>query len=48
MLTEWQKIGGSWYYLNSNGVMAANTWIGEYYVNSSGVWDQGGQSLILH
>lgn len=44
MLTGWQKIGGSWYYLNSNGVMAANTWIDEYYINSSGVWDQGGQS----
>ena len=42
MTTGWQLINGSWYYLNPvNGDMAANQWIGIYYVNGSGVWDQG-------
>ena len=42
MKTGWQLINGSWYYLNpGNGDMAANQWIGIYYVNGSGVWDQG-------
>ena len=42
MKTGWQLINGSWYYLNPvNGDMAANQWIGIYYVNGSGVWDQG-------
>ena len=41
MKTGWQLINGSWYYLNpGNGDMAANQWIGIYYVNGSGVWDQ--------
>lgn len=38
MLTGWQHIGGKWYYFYSGGNMAANTWIDNYYVNSSGVW----------
>ena len=38
MLTGWQKIGGSWYYMNGSGAMASNTWIGNSYVNGSGVW----------
>ncbi|MGN0343247.1 MAG: SH3 domain-containing protein [Roseburia sp.] len=38
MKTGWQLIGGKWYYMYANGTMAANTWIGNYYVNSSGVW----------
>ncbi|MDD3338749.1 MAG: lectin like domain-containing protein [Lachnospiraceae bacterium] len=38
MLTGWQWVGGKWYYMNSSGAMAANTWIGRYYVNSSGAW----------
>ena len=42
MKTGWQLVNGSWYYLNpGNGDMAANQWIGIYYVNGSGVWDQG-------
>ena len=42
MKTGWQLINGSWYYLNpGNGDMATNQWIGIYYVNGSGVWDQG-------
>ncbi|MSB12089.1 InlB B-repeat-containing protein [Lactonifactor sp. BIOML-A6] len=38
MLTGWQKIGGSWYYFNGSGAMASNTWVGNSYVNGSGVW----------
>ena len=39
MLTGWQKIGGTWYYLESpSGIMASDTWIGSYYVDSSGAW----------
>ena len=42
MKTGWQLVNGSWYYLNpGNGDMATNQWIGIYYVNGSGVWDQG-------
>ena len=41
MLTGWQKIDGKWYYMNSSGAMASNTWIGDYYVNGSGVWEEG-------
>ncbi len=33
----WHEISGDWYYMYSGGAMAVNTWIGEYYVNSSGV-----------
>ena len=33
----WHMIDGDWYYMYSNGSMAVNTWIGEYFVNSSGV-----------
>ena len=41
MKTGWQLVNGSWYYMNpGNGDMAANQWIGIYYVNGSGVWDQ--------
>ena len=41
MLTGWQKIDGKWYYLKDSGAMASNTWIGNYYVNGSGVWEEG-------
>ena len=40
MLTGWQKIDGKWYYLKDSGAMASNTWIGNYYVNGSGVWEE--------
>ena len=41
MLTGWQQIGGKWYYLQSNGAMAADTWIDNYYVDASGAWVEG-------
>lgn len=41
MQTGWQKIGNSWYYFDKSGVMAADTWIGNDYVNSNGAWVPG-------
>ena len=45
MLTGWQLIDGNWYYFNevSNGIkgaLAVDTWIGEYYVNPEGIWEE--------
>lgn len=37
MATGWQKINGYWRYFESNGAMAKNKWIGNYYVKSNGV-----------
>lgn len=39
MKTGWQKVNNLWYYMYDSGEMAANTWIGEYYVNADGAWD---------
>ena len=41
MATGWLNLGGTWYYLTGSGAMAANTWIGSYYVNGSGAWVPG-------
>ncbi len=42
MLGEgWHVINGNWYYMYSNGAMAADIWIGDSYVNGSGVWESG-------
>lgn len=38
MTTGWQYVNGYWYYLNEDGTMAANTWIGSYYINGNGAW----------
>ena len=38
MKTGWQKVNGTWYYMYDNGKMAANTWIGDWYVDGSGAW----------
>ena len=39
MLTGWQFINYKWYYFyESSGAMAANRWIGGYYLNGNGVW----------
>lgn len=40
MLTGWIYIDGKYYFMNAGGDMAANTWIGNYYVNQDGVWTQ--------
>ena len=38
MATGWIWDGYNWYYMSSSGAMVSNTWIGSYYVNSSGAW----------
>ena len=45
MKTGWQKIGGSDYYFGrtgepNEGVLRTSTWVGNYYVDSSGRWDK--------
>ena len=36
--TGWFKSKGCWYYFDEEGVMASDTWIDNYYVNSDGKW----------
>ena len=36
MKTGWQQVIGKWYFLHDSGAMAANQWIGKYYVDGSG------------
>ncbi|MGN0342014.1 MAG: hypothetical protein ACI4DO_04395 [Roseburia sp.] len=38
LATDWQKIGGIWYYFYIDGTMAVSTWIGGSYVGASGAW----------
>ncbi len=38
MLTGWQWVGTNCYYMYETGIMAADTWIDNYYVDASGVW----------
>lgn len=47
----WKNEGGKWYYYNSAGDRAANTWIGDYYVGSDGAlmtscWVDGGKYKV--
>ena len=39
MVTGWKWIGGKCYYFDKSGVMAADKWIGDDYVDKSGAWD---------
>lgn len=39
MKTGWLNDSGKWYYLNKNGSMARNRYVGNYYVNSNGVYE---------
>ena len=48
MLTGWQVVNGTWYYMEENGLMASDTWIGEYYVDASGVWDGQPASAVIN
>lgn len=34
----WTYIDGNWYYFYSDGYMAHDCWIGNYYLNSNGAW----------
>lgn len=36
--TGWKLIDGNWYYFYSDGYMAINDKIGDYFVNSTGAW----------
>ena len=45
MITGWKMIDGKWYYFKeiddgTMGAMMSDIWIGEYYVNSQGVWEE--------
>jgi FOG: Glucan-binding domain (YG repeat) len=42
--TGWKNINGNWYYFYSDGYMAHDEWIGEYYLGSSGAWTTGSSS----
>ena len=49
MLVGWQLIDGKWYYFNENsdgmkGALLTDSWVGEYYVNRDGVWEESKQS----
>ena len=36
MMTGWQLINGTYYYFENNGAMAANKWVGNYYLQADG------------
>ena len=36
--TGWRQIDGNWYYFYSNGYMAHDCYIGDYYLNNNGAW----------
>ena len=38
MQTGWIKAGNTWYYLKGSGVMAANEYVGGYWLNANGSW----------
>ena len=49
----WLTVAGKDYYFDANGFLATNTWVNQYYVNSSGakvkdqwLFDQEGQSWL--
>ena len=46
MQTGWLKLGSTWNYLNADGTMAADTWVGDYYVNADGVWVPGKEKPV--
>ena len=36
MQKGWVKPGTEWYYLNSNGEMVTNQWVGNFYLKEDG------------
>lgn len=46
MQTGWLKLRSTWYYLKSDGTMAADTLIGDYYVNADGAWVPGKEKPV--
>ena len=46
MQPGWLELRSTWYYLKSDGTMAADTWIGDYYVNADGAWVPGKEKPV--
>ena len=42
----WYWVGQQCYYFDKDGKMAADTWIGDYYVNTSGAWIPGMEKAV--
>ena len=42
----WKWISGKCYYFDKNGAMAADVWIGDFYVDSSGAWVQNAKNHV--
>ena len=42
----WYWIGNQCYYFDKDGKMASDTWVGEYYVNTSGAWVPGKEKPV--
>ena len=40
MATGWHQVGPKWYYFDKKGVMLANTWVENYYLDSTGAWTE--------
>lgn len=38
--TGWREIDGNWYYFCADGYMAHDVWMGNYYLNSDGSWNE--------
>lgn len=38
LVSGWFLINGKYYYMDASGAIATDTWIDDYYVNSSGIW----------
>ena len=36
----WQKINGKWYYFGADGYMLTNCYIGDWWVNADGAWEE--------
>ena len=46
-VTGWKLINGNWYYFYSDGYMAHDCWIGNYYLNEQGAWTNSAQSKLI-
>ncbi|MBO5609194.1 MAG: hypothetical protein J5929_02305 [Eubacterium sp.] len=37
---SWQRINGNWYYFGADGYLLTDCYVGNYWVNSRGVWEE--------